>query len=209
MIKLFKILSQMSSVKRYSHSKLLSPEDVMQHTGCVSVIACWILGKLRESDILDQIGWTEGEELALFRSIALHDMDEVSLGDIPRPTKYATADLRELIHKIETTSTRQIIKDFDLPSDWFDFWNESKCGRAGLILVASDIMSVIYKKWEERLMGNQLFDPKIQMIDSMLTEMECMSDNFLSKFALAESDREFILFIRSILDGAKGVMLVD
>lgn len=214
MISIFELINKMSGVSRYSQKKMISSENIVEHVACVGLISYWIVDSLREIGAMDKIDWTADEEVALYRSILLHDIDEIIMGDIPRPTKYAMTDLRELIHKLEKSSTSNIIGEYALPENWFDVWDGAKTGRSGLILVASDILSVVFKCWEERAMfGNRNFDEIIEQVieqmDRIIESMsEPLSEDFCARHEIFNDSTkdEFVPYIRDLLCDGKDVL---
>lgn len=195
--KVFNLLSRMTAVTRFSHRKALVDENVLEHTAGVGIIALKIIQDARN---IDPRYIDNNDELLLLKSIYLHDMDEIVTGDIPRPTKYALSDLRELLHKIERKGMKQIIEQYDLPSEWMALWSNAKNGKTGLILVISDILSVVYKYWEERIiLGNKFFDLVGTELKSELVmfrdSMARHSDDFLSKFSFKIESKYDVMFI--------------
>jgi len=164
----------MSAVRRYSNRKTISPENVLEHTGSVSVISSKIVDDLRKK----KVNISDSEELLLYRRTIVHDMDEIVTGDIPRPTKYSQKQLRESLNKVEKISMRSLIKSYDLPKSWYDNWDNSKSGRVGLILVVADILSVVYKYWEERIILNNLMFDLVG--NELLGELEIFRDSLLN-----------------------------
>src|SRR5678815_2569832 len=93
--KLFGCLSGLSGTHRFSNAKLNSPESVLEHVGGV-VLTCYLLClemNEREPGVLDA-----GEVLA---KAAVHDVEELLMGDIPRTVKYASPSTRESFRLIE------------------------------------------------------------------------------------------------------------
>ncbi len=147
MRKTFELMRQLGSIERYSHTHLLNPESVLEHLGFTTFLCYIICERLREC----------GEEidtgLSLRKSI-IHDVDEAITGDIPRPTKYYSPDIKSALDILSENATEKIsgnIKITKLISDW----GSAKSGKEGAVLALADILAVVHKVWQESVLyGN-------------------------------------------------------
>ena len=155
MDKLFSLLSSMQSVTRYSDQSCLKKETVASHTVNTLFIASWLLDKLRKEEA---VVINSDEELLLFKSLLFHDLDEVSMGSIPKPAKHRLSDLRDFIHKAEASGVVQLLEEHQLPLNWLDHWRNGYSGEISIILVVSDFLAAVFKAWQEEIMlGNRFF----------------------------------------------------
>lgn len=162
--KRFKLLQMLSSVRRYSQFHLVKPESVLEHTASVSFLVDLITSDIESLDcfLKDKIAI---DYKRLLKSVIYHDIDEIVTGDIPRTTKYADADILNKFKELERQSMRLLVLDYELPEGIYNIWENSKSGFEGDILKLADIISVVYKVWEEvkiynnnsmLLVGNQV-----------------------------------------------------
>src|SRR5262245_51863735 len=79
LLNLFSVVRGLASVRRFSMESLHSPESVLEHTGMVALTTLIICRQLPlcEADIHDAL------QFAL-----IHDLEEVFVGDVARPTKH-------------------------------------------------------------------------------------------------------------------------
>lgn len=136
----FTILFQLSSVSRYSRDHLLKPESVLEHIGFCTVYGSLLAGRLKKAGIELDLG-------TLFTKIAMHDLDEAILGDIPRTTKYFSDDIRSAFKEVECGTISRLEKWLD--ADFVESWVAAKLGNEGAVLRILDMASVVYKNWTE------------------------------------------------------------
>jgi len=136
----FTILFQLSSVSRYSRDHLLKPESVLEHIGFCTVYGSLLAGRLQKAGYNLDLG-------VLFTKIAMHDLDEAILGDIPRTTKYFSDDIRSAFKEVEYGTISRLEKWLD--ADFVESWVAAKLGNEGAVLRILDIASVVYKNWTE------------------------------------------------------------
>ncbi len=153
-LSLFDLQSRMSSVQRYSQTRLNNPESVLEHTGCV-VLTCYIFGEI----LLGEKYYINLETL-LCRAVA-HDIDEIVTGDIPRPTKYFSTEVRDMFKGIEEVGMAQVCTDLEMgdvaEGRMYLHWHLAKMDTEGLIVKIADRLAVVYKAWQEYMMyGNKM-----------------------------------------------------
>lgn len=155
LMKSFFMINEFSSVTRYSKNRPMIQENDLEHTGWV---ALW--SYLTAVDIQNKFDVQIDFAKLLSQSIC-HDLDETITGDILRPTKYANQTIEEEIKKTEAQAVCQIADFFthfpgigkrDLFTDWIIAKEIETL--EGLTVKVADIMSVVYKTWQEVLMMN-------------------------------------------------------
>ena len=146
--KIFSTAGRLASATRYSQSRMVNDESVLEHTGFVC-LSCYIF----YNNLL-----SEGFELDigdLMSKAVVHDIEEVVTGDIPRPTKYSSIESVQIIEKISLSAIREIsssIRLSELESDWVS----SKSGSEGKVVKLCDHLAVLYKTYDEVVLrGNK------------------------------------------------------
>jgi 5'-deoxynucleotidase YfbR-like HD superfamily hydrolase len=147
-VNLFSALSGLSSVHRYSMTKLGNPESVLEHIGMVTIMANLIgreVNVISREPIIDLNSMTA--------KAIVHDLDELVVGDIPRPTKYRNEKVRSMFREIESWGVHRVLKDMglslELAAEMSSRHEDAKRGRDGLIVAIADSMAVVFKIWEE------------------------------------------------------------
>ena len=153
----FELCRKLSSISRYSQIKLLVPESVLEHTSFVTIFS--IVFGMDVDKHLKAIGRPGINMNQLLVKAAVHDMEEVISGDIPRTTKYSNSSIRKEIARVERegidTVAFNISGDNLLLHDLIvDSWKNSKVGIEGAIIALADCAAVVYKAWWEVLMLN-------------------------------------------------------
>lgn len=171
MRKSFSILRRLSAVQRFSHTRLLNPESVLEHLGFNTLLTYIICERLR------QAGEPIDTGLALKKSI-VHDIDETVTGDIPRPTKYFSDEIHESLDKLATAAAKKIGDDLRV-EELFDTWANAKGGKEGAVLALSDIAAVAYKVHQEAcIFGNRSIvghvGPTLKIVKDRLKDLEAM-----------------------------------
>jgi 5'-deoxynucleotidase YfbR-like HD superfamily hydrolase len=199
----FTILFQLSSVSRYSRDHLLKPESVLEHIGFCTVYGSLLAGRLKKAGHNLNLGM-------LFTKIAMHDLDEAILGDIPRTTKYFSDDIRSAFKEVEYGTISRLEKWLD--ADFVESWVAAKLGNEGAVLKILDMASVVYKNWTEVvLLRNRSFlrvcvetqrylneVPKIEgfslwlELNNELSALKAMNQEILDTFVPTEEDMMFI-----------------
>ena len=153
---------------RFSQTKLVNPESVLEHHGWVAFTAFALAHKLN--------GFSEGFDLyeILARAI-VHDVDEVGTGDIPRPTKYANDTVHSEINMIATAYVHNLTEELGLP-ELKTHWANAKRDRSGAVIALCDGLSVLFKVWQEAvLFGNlSIIDhagPVREMLERKFTKL--------------------------------------
>ncbi len=142
--KFFGCLSGLSGTHRFSNAKLISPESVLEHVGGV-VLTCYLLC-LEMNERHDSVD--VGDVLA---KAAVHDIEELLMGDIPRTVKYSTPRSRESFKVVEEWAMKKIVTDLDIVAseELLVDHDTAKLGPSGVVVEIADILAVVYKIHEE------------------------------------------------------------
>jgi 5'-deoxynucleotidase YfbR-like HD superfamily hydrolase len=166
---------QLSSLQRYSMTKLVNPESVLEHQGSVAMMGVMLGIKLNSFGEDFDIGM-----IALKSS--LHDIDEIGTGDIPRPTKYAKDSITQDLNNLAKESVLDIFDSIGI-EDAYDIWDTSKAGRNGKIVGLCDGLAVLCKVWQETcLFGNKVIighaGPVQEMLEKKFSDViaECKTE---------------------------------
>lgn len=131
------IAGKMSAIDRYSQTRLVNPESVLEHTGYVGLCSLMI------ADELISAGEPLNTDVVLMGAI-LHDVEEIITGDIASPTKYSSKEVTEGIQKLECESAKKILSE-----RLYQKWLFAKTGREGFIVALADKLAVVYKIHQE------------------------------------------------------------
>jgi 5'-deoxynucleotidase len=171
-IEILKIARTLSSVQRYSHTRLLNPESVLEHSGFVGLICYSICEKLNSA------GEDFDTGIAVTKSI-VHDIDETITGDIPRPTKYYSSDITKSLKKLAGDAVTSLSRKTDLPGLVGD-WEFSKHGKEGAVVALVDIIAVVNKVWQETVeFGNHSLSGVVGPTSDILSRRLDELDKFL------------------------------
>lgn len=151
LLKLFSLVHDMSAVQRFSRLRMVHPENVLAHTGMVCVFAYAIARKLNDCYRVQlpaiDVAWV------MARAV-VHDMDETITGDIVRPTKYFSAELRSELGRLETKGINNIALALDIPAIISDF-TSAKQGREGFVVKLADLLAALCTTYiEVCVLGN-------------------------------------------------------
>ena len=136
------IASAMSTIDRYSQTRLINPESVLEHTGFVCFCSLMIGKELEKA----------GEEInfgSLLIKATLHDIEETITGDIACPTKYWNEDVTTQIKSIEREAAQQVLGRLDPSQGLYLYWLKSKEYKEGFIVAIADKLAVVYKAQQE------------------------------------------------------------
>ena len=175
--KINKVSGQMSSIDRYSQTRLINPESVLEHTGFVCFCSLMIGKELEKA----------GEEIdfgELLIKATLHDIEETVTGDIACPTKYWDSDMTREVKRIEREAGRAVLHDLDPSGNLFEYWKSSKDKKEGFIVALADKLAVVYKVNQETLdFGNNTLKGHINglvpALDGMHAYMMLSNENLI------------------------------
>lgn len=139
-----KVLGKLATTNRYSDTRLINPESVLEHTGYVAMLAMFIVDELnRKGEELDA--------LKVLKKALLHDIEEATIGDIINSTKYANNLVIEGIKQYSTDCAYNILDNLSKGYENFLLWTNSKTEKEGLIIHLADKLAVVYKMEQEIL----------------------------------------------------------
>jgi len=141
---IFDLVEKLSSVQRFSQSKLTIPESVLEHSGAVCIYANLIGFYLKKEFPDIEIDFAELNQKAIF-----HDIDEFETGDIARPVKYFSKEIREIIGEMEYAAVKRLDKSMDMDRQLLEIWCSAKTGLTGFIICICDKLAVLHKCHEE------------------------------------------------------------
>lgn len=139
---------QLSTVKRYSQSTLNCPESVLEHTGMVCLLSFYI-GRIFEKNNV-KINFKCLLEKSLF-----HDFDEIATGDVARPVKYHSQEMRNLFKELESKNMKEISEKSNDETIYL-IWESAKSDFEGRIVSFCDFICVVEKLYDEIVNRNNL-----------------------------------------------------
>lgn len=188
------IPARLRYVIRYSTSRVLHHESVAEHSYFVGLYALMIGRWCRRQGLRISV------EKLLTRA-TLHDLEEARSGDFPRPFKYSSPELRNLLETASELAYKQIMerilsgdpKGKAEQRELLDCWKSSKDDTMeGMILEFSDFLSVLgYMMHEGLANGNKI-------VEQHVADM----DKYFSKF-----EQPWYDFIRPLIDQAAMMMV--
>lgn len=189
---LFSFASSLSGVNRFSMVKLSHPENVLEHTGMVCIFA-YVLTQHINARIAHR-----GGHLSLgtvLTRATVHDWDEVITGDIPRPTKYYSKELRECFVELERIGLRKIAAMLDTPNAITDH-EHSKSGVEGAVVAVADLLAAVHRVWEEVFVYNNmhLVRPAHHMRRALIRKHKVLGELY------AEEDRQVCGVLCGVLE---------
>ena len=134
---IFSPLMRSDEVERYSGTKLSSPETLGQHITDMSMMCYLIANKLKSF----------GEEInvgLLLEKCLIHDIDEISTGDLPRNTKYAIPELKYYMDVVAKKAVEGYADTYHM-DDLVERWENAKEGKEGAIVKICDMLCVARK----------------------------------------------------------------
>jgi len=162
----FDVLRRMAALSRFSQTHLVKSESVLEHTGFVCIFSMFLVHDLQAC----------GEDIDLsvvMEKAAIHDLDEIITGDIPRPTKYYNDAIRDAIERISSTNMGKIAENIScMPTLLHRTWHTAKDEKEGLIVSIADLAAVIYKAWQEfNLYGNRSIIGHVDKVPEYLDQL--------------------------------------
>lgn len=146
------MVAKASSIIRYSSSRLADPESLAVHTHEVCMLGLILIDRIKYVDSSEKIDVGKYLEKAV-----LHDIEEVSTGDVPRPLKYSSTEVRRSLQKVADIAATTLFQDtFKYPDTYFHYWETSKSGKEGVLLKLVDSLVVLRKSlYEVDILGNK------------------------------------------------------
>jgi len=152
-------------IERFSTCFKAHSESVAEHmyfTAWYSLVIGWWLRQSGEE--LDL-------ELLLSRAI-VHDLEEARVGDIFRPFKYSTPELKQLIDEQSAIELEGVASDILSDVAFTDYlvnlWHSSKdeASLEGCVLAFADFLSVLGYMWQELSVHNVTIHEQRRNIES-------------------------------------------
>jgi 5'-deoxynucleotidase YfbR-like HD superfamily hydrolase len=151
---------------RYSQTRLVNAESVLEHTGWVCMCSFFIAMELNELGEGINIG-------SLMSKAAIHDVEEVIVGDVANPTKYYSEELTKQIGDMSASAAYTLLSQFNSVDSLMDIWEKSKIGTEGYIVALSDKLAVVYKVQQEVIgFGNSTIRDHVKGLEEALNRLE-------------------------------------
>ena len=138
-------ISKLSCVKRFSQANLAKSENVLEHTCEVSLHALFIATELKEEGYEIDIGSVLSKSL-------VHDLEETEIGDVARPFKYSSPELRDKIKELEDDIAADMFHKCSSSKDLFFTWVAAKDDSDGAIVSFCDTL-VVMLKFDDEIIG--------------------------------------------------------
>jgi len=187
--------SRLANLQRFSMERLSHSESVLEHTGFVSLIAAILASEIDHVDVG-----------AVVLKALIHDLDEVVVGDVARPTKYSSPDAKRMFDDLADMGVRRIAgnlySDFPTFAGYLaHYHSEAKSGPVGLIVAIADVLAVVHTVWGEVVVrGNCAMLRQAFTADDQL---RALMTRVATEFSGRDAD-----FLRSVLEEASQVMIV-
>lgn len=158
-IKQLEFLQSMATTRRYSQTKMIIEENILEHSAFVGVTSVMLASEynhLQEGQI--------DAKLADLGQIALrslfHDMEEGKTGDITRDVKYSSPEATRAFEKIAEEGIKRVLSELELSNKTeemiYGIWKHAKDDFDGLFVKLADAAAVTFKLWSETLVyGNR------------------------------------------------------
>jgi len=146
-------------VYRYSSTPVNRLESVAEHSWYVSYMALSLYYHIKIEDPDIQID--RGE---LLSRCIVHDLDECLTGDLPRPFKYSSPELKDAIHKASMQMFEDYVYSNEVPEEILKTYKVAKEGPEGEIVSFCDLLGVLAYLHEEVKTGNRLIIHKASEI---------------------------------------------
>ena len=167
-------------VERYSGTRLSSTETLGQHITDMSMM-CYIMAfKLKNMGEDIDVG-------VLLEKCLIHDIDEISTGDLPRNTKYALPEIKESLDRVAEMAVQGYAETYGMP-DLVEKWNTAKHGKEGLIVKVCDMLCVVRKaaievEVENNMSALRVTKELVRHIDDMRRSISPADSGFVTKGA--------------------------
>jgi 5'-deoxynucleotidase YfbR-like HD superfamily hydrolase len=201
-------IGEYDSIYRFSRTHLIRPETVLQHIAVVSILSLYFSDKINEEAtiILGKAVFDLKSKGEMFNKILVHDADEIVTGDVPRPTKYSSLDMREKFKVVEKSGMKEVIEEYDLPHSWYKNWKNAKQDLVGDLIHLSDLVSVVLTcRREISSYSNNDFKRVAREVKHYVTEAK---SEFENRAINAEKETEKFLYniFFNILEECRGIL---
>jgi 5'-deoxynucleotidase YfbR-like HD superfamily hydrolase len=206
--KIASFIGDYDSIYRFSRTHLVRPETVLAHVAVVSILSLYFADKINEeaSVSLGRIIFDIKAKGEMFNKVLTHDADELVTGDIPRPTKYSSIDMRDKFKTVEKSGMKEVIEEYDLPQSWYKNWKNAKQDLVGDLIHLSDLVSVVLTcRREIAYYSNNDFK---RIAKEVCVYIEEAKGEFETRSLNSEKDTETFLYNRfsQILGECRGIL---
>lgn len=164
----FAYISRMKLIRRWGLMRNTQPENDMEHSMQVTMLAhgIGVIANRRCGADVD-LG-----RIALLA--AYHDAAEVITGDLATPIKYYNPDIQRAFHGIEGIATERLVAMVpeDMRADYAALLNPDESSREWRIVKAADKLSAYIKCVEELKAGNSEFTQARNSIAAQLERID-------------------------------------
>lgn len=163
--KFFAYLSRLRWIKRWGLMRNAEPENVMEHSWEVAVIA-HALAVIRNQQFAGEVDANAIATAALF-----HDASEVLTGDLPTPVKYFHRNLTHAYRRIEHIARQELLHTLPpaLQATYQLLLNEAQWTESHQQLIkAADMLAAYLKCLSELRAGNQEFQIAAKQLEQKL-----------------------------------------
>ena len=184
--KFYAYLSRLRWIKRWGLMRTAEPENVMEHSWEVAVMA-HALARIRNQYFMGKVDANAITTVALF-----HDASEVITGDLPTPIKYFSNSLTTAYRQIEAIANEELISllPHPLQASYQALLSEEQQPESHhQNIKAADTLSAYLKCLSEVRAGNLEFSVTVRELEqklnhSTLPEVGCFMQTFIPACAL-------------------------
>jgi 5'-deoxynucleotidase len=181
----FAYLSRLRWIKRWGLMRNAEPENVMEHSWEVAVIA-HSLGVIRNAYFGGQLDTAAIATTALF-----HDTSEVLTGDLPTPVKYfhpsltnAYRNLEQVAHEALLQTLPPTLQTVYAPLLGEQHWPEEHRS----VIKAADTLSAYLKCLRELQAGNQEFAVAAKQLQNKLLSLSLPEVGYFLEYFVADCE---------------------
>lgn len=192
-------LSRLKHIQRWSLMRNSDPENVMEHSWMVAVIAHG-LAILHNQNLKDDSEKVDDKNIAI--KALYHDITEVLTGDLPTPIKYHSEQMKQAFSEIEDVAAKRLLRHIpDDQREAFQQWvlppQDHEDDTEEQIVKAADKISAWMKCIEERRAGNLEFShaeesTKKEIDASPLLCVKLWLDHYASTFECSLDELEWL-----------------
>lgn len=193
------VAGELATINRYSKSKLNNPENVLEHTGFVSMIAYFVGHAINNSESEKKV-----DIGVLLSRCIVHDVEEFVTGDVQRPTKHSSPEMLSLFDELSSNAILEVSAKTDNKEIIRD-WSNSKKGYEGSIVAFCDAFSVVYKAYDEVVLrGNKTIQfgstvGLLKIVGKRINELAMQGINDIITISLSDTCKALIEEIQECL----------
>jgi 5'-deoxynucleotidase YfbR-like HD superfamily hydrolase len=192
---LFSPLMKTNEVKRYSGTKLSEEESLSQHITDMCMMSYIITKRLNYYG--EDINTGEVLEKCL-----VHDLDELSTGDMPRNTKYANPDIKRTLDEVAKLSVQRYSESYKGMDDIVNIWENAKSDKSGFIVKLCDMLCVVRKASIEIEVYNNMCCLKVTK--ELVSHLDNLSSTLINSKVLEKS--ESVEFVNEMINKSKDLI---